>query len=33
MAERWTAKAYEKDPVRWAKGLETIRLKRKSEKR
>ena len=33
MAERWTAKACEKDPARWSKGLETIRLKRKSEKR
>jgi len=30
MAERWTAKACEKDPGRWSKGLEAIRSERKS---
>ena len=30
MAEKWTAKACEKDPKRWSKGLEAIRSERKA---
>ena len=30
MAEKWTAKASEKDPARWSKGLEAIRAERES---
>ena len=30
MAEKWTAKACEKDPGRWSKGLEAIRAERKA---